>query len=331
MLTGSGLIRVIRSVVTCHVDSLSNNGYLVWFPSYHNRGFQVGGAVPATNTAASMFHYEAPATFNSPTTTAPISTPLWSGTGPSGTTIGCTEVDPAYNILGSTFRDAATLAACMKFRYLGQTATNSGAVGSIQGIDLAACLNTDGSNTFGPVINNLITYAEQRDRPQMDAHEVKWSPTFGSGAVFRGPGDIGANNSVSNQTDSLTIIGVPTFSVTRYAENSPNSATGIGFVWSGLQKALTSGSDIEIELIKVVQLRLSPVSGLREAETIVPSVEVFSAATQYLDNLNPAWRTTAGHLADVAMNAAMRGLSNAALAGITGMASMSGRNRLRNL
>jgi len=320
-VTGTGLVRVIRTTVTLHTSSSANSGYLVWFPSYHGRGCQISGVAANLPTNGNVFAYESTTAAGQPTT-ASLVTPLWTGTTPLSA-YGCTFTDPAYGILGTTFRDAATLAACMKFRYVGPTSANSGVIGSIENIDVASFINTDGTNTFGPQIGSLSTYAETRDRPQMVANEVKWAPSNGAGTSFRSTGDNGGNNTLSNATDTLVRVGLTAVNFTQLSENAPSSNVGIGFVWSGLNTA--QATDIEIEFIKVVQLRLSPISGMRESETIVPTSELFTRATQALDSMNPSWRTTAGDMATHAFNAAASGLSNAALGGL---ASYARRGRM---
>jgi len=206
----------------------------------------------------------------------------------------------------------------MKFRYVGPTSANSGVIGSIENIDIASFIGTDGTNTFGPQISSLATYAETRERPQMVAAEVKWSPSNGSGTAFRSTGDAGGNNVLQNATDTLVRVGLTAVNFTQLAENAPSSNVGIGFVWSGLNTG--QSSDIEVEFIKVVQLRLSPVTGMRESETIAPTPDLFTRATQTLDSMNPSWRTTASDMAQAAFNAATSGLSNAALGGLASYA-----------
>jgi len=311
-VTGTGLVRVIRQVVTFHTSATANDGYLTWFPSFHGRGCQIGGVAANLPTNGNVFAFESTTVAGQPTT-ASIITPLWTGTS-SLSSVGCTFTDPCYNALGTTFRDAATLAACMKFRYVGPTSGNSGVVGAIENIDIASFINTDGTNTFGPQISNLVTYSETQERPQMVAAEVKWAPSNGAGTSFRSTGDSGGNNTLQNATDTLVRVGLTATTFTQLAENAPSSNVGIGFVWRGLNTS--QSSDIEVEFIKVVQFRLSPISGLRESETIVPTPDLFTRATQNLDSMNPSWRTTVSDVAQAAFNAATSGLSNAALGGL---------------
>lgn len=324
-VAGTGLVRVVRQIITLHTTPGNGNGYLVWFPSYHHRGSQSNGVPSVLNTGGNVFAFEAPALSGAPTTNAVLN-PLWADGTPSGLR-GCTFTDPVYPVLGTTFRDAATLAACMKFRYVGQTSANQGTIGCIEQIDIASFIMTDGSNYFGPSITAMVSYAETRDRVQMESSEVKWAPTNGAGTNFRGTGDNGANNTLSNATDTLVRVGVSAVTFTQLAENAPSSNTGIGFVYTGLNSGF--GGDVEIELIKVVQLRIAPVTGMRESETIAPSGDLFNKATQALDAVNPGWRVTAGQLMQTASNVAMNSLSNAALAGVQVYASRA--RRLRNM
>jgi len=323
---GGGIVRVVRKIYTMHVTPNFNNGYLIWYPDFHSRG---GGTT--IKVSANVFAYESQ---NSGLTTAPTSpvTPTVGykalfGDTDAITYAGVAYADPVYNILGSVFREAATLAACAKFRYLGTTAANRGAVGRLEQVDGANFITTDGSNMYGPTTAGLVSYSEDRQRPDMADLEVKWAPTNGVGTTFRGNGDYGANNALNNTADSFLELGVTASSASQYVANSPSSHTAIGFVWTGM--GIDTGSDIEIELIKVVELKIGITSGLRENIAVVPPPAAFDQATRILDNANPEWRTSMGHAAEYAANRLAAGVANIALAGAATYAS--GRNRDRRL
>lgn len=321
---GGGIVRVVRKIFTMHQTAGSNSGYLLWYPDFHCRGQGTNVKV-----SANVFAYEVPtgSVAVPPTSTmGPVftGTPLFAGT-VSTSGAGTAYDDPAYSILGSVFREAATLAACAKFRYLGTTAENRGAVGRIEQLDGTNFLTTDGSYMYGPAPSFLVAYAEDRQRPDMADLEVKWAPTNGVGTTFRGTGDQGSNNTLINTTDSFLELGVANTSATQFVAPNPSSHTAIGFVWTGLGSA--NGGDIEVELISVVELKVAVTSGLRETIAVVPTPEAFNSATRILDSTNPDWRTTMAHAGEYAANRLSAGIANIALAGAANYASRRNRNR----
>lgn len=320
---GGGIVRVVRKIYTMHQTPTSNNGYFLWYPDFHCRG---QGA--AAKVSANVFAYEVTTALvgqppTAPMASVPAGTPLFAAS--TATSIaGTAYEDPVYPILGTVFREAATLAACAKFRYLGTTSENRGAVGRIEQLDGTNLITTDGSHMYGPTPSFLVAYAEDRQRPDMADLEVKWAPCNGVGTTFRGTGDQGANNLLINTTDSFLELGVAAVSGTQFVAPNPSSHTAIGFVWTGLGS--TNGGDIEIELISVVELKVAVTSGLRETIAVVPTPEAFSTATRILDSANPDWRTTMAHAGEYAANRLSAGIANIALAGAARYASKRNRN-----
>lgn len=318
--TGGGIVRVVRVIIPLHSSATQNNGYVLWYPDFHCRGSRAA----ASATSANLFALETVGLTTppgAPVVPGPASAALFGGVDPTAG-VGASLADPAYGILGVTFREGATLAACAKFRYLGATGENRGAVGRIEQLDGTSFITTDGSNIYGPAPSALISFADDRQRPSMADLEVRWAPTSGFGSAFRGTGDMGANNVLNNESDSFLEVGVTGGPPSRFVDPAPSSHSAIGFVWNGLNPLVTG--DIEVELIKVIELKLSPVSGLREAVAEVPSAEAFTRAVHSLDAEYAGWRTAAE---DIGSRVLARGAATVANMALAGAATYARGNR----
>jgi len=220
---GSGAVTErVRSTISGTNSATAVNGYVVWFPTYHNRG----------NVAASsnILYYES---------TGTNSVPVNSTANPLGcigvSTTGVAVLDPASNVIGGAgaFGRGKTHAACLQLDYVGRLSDVSGQVAIIKNFPLKGMFSNDTSPVLiAPTIDQLFAYASERERLQITGHEVIWRPTDGS-SVYRTAGsERPGTGGVS--PDTAWTNGVAGTSQSTLSATDSDEMYGICIAWRGV-------------------------------------------------------------------------------------------------
>lgn len=295
----SSIIKRVKSTGTLQTVGANNSGYLVWYPAYHNRGSAFG-----TGEAFNMLKFEPSA--SSTRCLNSIADPMGTTLATSGRVLN-DPLYPALNSATNVFREAATMAACLKVRYLGTTSNCQGEVCMIENLSLAQlCSQFTG---LMPSVDEMFTLARRPMRITMEDMEVKWSPNGGD--KFRGVGREGTALSVgiAGNNDSCMASGTPASAASELMAINPAQERGIVFAWRGLPTGTTG--NLRFEATKVVRLETGALSGFCEAR---PPAEIpssyFAAAVDALDRAAPMWRETAAHYGTNAMYSAASSMRN---------------------
>lgn len=307
----------VRSTLTFPSTATDINGYVVWFPSYHNANSSDG--YPANYYVFT----------NSLTSTAPLNTT----TNPLGAiaenTTGLFYSDPASSTVAtsSAFSRARSLAACLQVEYLGALSSASGQVAVISNFSFNAFnRGAVSTNTItAPTVDQLFSYAHERKRLQMTGHEVIWRPSD-SQSVYRGSGSF-AGTATDLRADAIMRRGTATSTTTASCSTEPADIYGICIAWRGVPATALCMS---INAVKVIDLELGPSGNNIEPSYLsaeVPATGVLgstiSSITNYLDSNIPNWQSravnaTIGVAGDLAMAYAPALLPGTASRGIRG-------------
>lgn len=307
----------VRSTLTFPQTATDINGYVVWFPSYHNPNS--GDGYPAN-----YFVFT-----NSLTSTAPLN----NSTNPLGTiaenTTGLFYADPASPTVAtsSAFSRARSLAACLQVEYLGALSSASGQVAVISNFSFNAFNRGGATSTTitAPTVDQLFSYAHDRKRLQMTGHEVVWRPSDAQ-SVFRGSGTF-AGTATDLRADAIMRRGTATANTTVVCSTQPADIYGICIAWRGVPPTALCMS---INAVKVVDCELAPSGNNIEptyvsAEAPVTGVlgSTISSITNYLDSYVPNWQSravnaTIGVAGDLAMAYAPALLPGTASRGVLG-------------
>lgn len=318
--TGLGQISErVRKTITANAAGTDVNGYVIWFPSYHNTN---GDSVPAC-----FYRFENASASVAPTNSA--ATPMGQT---AVNTTGLFEVDPcnANLVAGSTFSRARTLSACLQLEYLGALSSASGQIAAISNISLNA-FNRNSSGTTStinaPTVDDLFSYAYKRQRLQMVGHEVVWRPTDMS-SVFRGSGRaVTGTASGTPVIDAPMRTGLVGISPSTIVAVDPANVLGVAIAWRGVPALANS---ISVNAVKVVDLELNTIGTVIEpsyADNSSYPPSMFSTSinvvTSFLDKAYPGWQSRAinsavGVAGDLAMSYAPAVLPGFASRGIRG-------------
>jgi len=281
--TGSGLYFRQRSTISVAIAQA--NGYIVWYPSYHNVG---SGAV---NTPFNVFAFEAAATSSAPTNTVASNM----GSAAIGALAGVAYPDPSYSILnGGTYVDARTLSACMKIEYTGGLSVNAGFTAVSANFPLRNMFSGTGVNGMLK-IDDVFNFALDRHRTDVDAREIVWRPQD-LDATFRMSGT--AANSANNADDCILMGNNATVQTISEAVD-PGTVGGLIFAYKGVPTGTMT-----ITLTKVVEVRLAPSTYAIETSPVnvskaTPTTTV-GKIVQMLDKRYPDWQN---HLVSMATSA----------------------------
>lgn len=289
---GASIIERARGVQTFPTGAGNGNGYIAWFPGFHN-GTGVAGYRPAN-----CYVWE-----NASAGVRPLNTVA----DPMGTTIATSGLfipDPGAALIGSTsaFSRAKTSAACISMFTTLPVSSVRGQIAMVMRMSLAAFDQNNGAVGLAfqpPSVNELLAYAANRERMQLDGHELIWGPTSRD-TQLRTNGRTSEGTAIDSHTepDAAFWYGVPGTTQTKVATPDPNNVMGIVMVFQGL--ASTVGEQT-ITLTKVVELELAPRSGAIEeaprgrTEPVTPGFSVVDEVTNYLDANVPSWRVRAVH------------------------------------
>jgi len=136
-------------------------------------------------------------------------------------------------------------------------------------------------------VDQLFGYAHERQRFNIDGHEVVWRPGDNS-SVLRSNG---ADPAIATyEPDVLFIQGNPTVNTTTSAVMDPSSVMGIAIGFRGLSPGLSSTM---FNFVKCSELELAPRNNLmEEMPRPVPGPRYsISQVTDYLDSVDPSWQS----------------------------------------
>lgn len=319
------------------------NGYVAWYPSFHNGGADgtssISGSAAAYRGGANLFVYN---------TTSPATSPVNSTTTPFGSGAAISDVegralaDPAHDLVKSpNVSEARTLGACMRLIYTGTTSARQGEVFAISTLPQNALVRSDGSTLD---VDDFISTAGHSCRTTN--MEVIWRPDEES--EYPRKGGQQASNSLASGNESVGvdaafILGDPLGSHKTVARTGslPGEPMGIGLAFT--DQNLETSSDLYIELTKIVQVRYAPIHGTIESPPFVPSgvkPELSAHATQELDKkVGGSWSvrpiidsatSLANKLADLTLGGSAMGSVSAALPELaTSVAASALRGYLR--
>lgn len=267
-----------RTTIVSPSNNASNvSGYIVWFPSYHG-ATGVGGN-------ANLYYFE---------TATPAVAPVNTIANPMGTTVntsGTFLADPTSASIsaGGAFTRAKCLSACVQMAHIGTLQTTAGQICTVRNLSLAAFNTNYGTvSPFQPMsVDQLFGYAHERQRFNIDGHEVVWRPADNS-SVLRSNG---ADPAIATyEPDVLFIQGNPTVNTTSSAVMDPSSVMGIAIGFRGLSPGLSSTM---FNFVKCSELELAPRNNLmEEMPRPVPGPRYsISQVTDYLDSVDPSWQS----------------------------------------
>lgn len=297
------------------VASLAN-GYIVWFPTFHNTG-SIDGGVSGVYSPANCFYYHSALSSTVPINTAALPGGVASGiagNGASNTGVFLRDPGTANLTSASPFVRATTLSACLQMDYTGALSAISGQVAVVQNFSLASFItniNTGAIPAF-PSVDAIFAHAADRERLHPEGAEVIWRPTDQS--VI--PRTTAAAQSGSAQTDLVTDAafwsGSPGVDHTRVCATNPGEIFGICIAWKGVPV-----NSLSFNAVKVVDFELAPrnnqIEEIRSMESPALASTTIDSITNMLDGLSMGWQSSLRKMSYDAARAAMPGVGSAIL------------------
>lgn len=292
------LVERVRSTFTIPADPVSGdytNGYIVWFPSYHNDGY----TDLATLTGLTSFSGNCFVFSNSSASALPDNVGIMT-TGLKST--GAFLKDPAHTLLNSTspFSRAQTVSACLQLDYVGSLSNLKGQVAVVQNYSLAEFIYNSGA-AFAttpalPSVDQVFAYAAKRERLPLEGCEAIWRPSTAS-SIMRTNGSFGDGASITYAGATIPDACLyhqavaPTYPVA----TDPSAVKGICIAWKGAMSAINS-VNLSFNLIKVVSVELAPRSSMIESipHGVPMAKTAFTPedATNWLDTNMTGWQSS---------------------------------------
>jgi len=310
---GQVLERVRSSIIPIDAANCAN-GYVIWFPSYHNSG--------AVGALGNFYFWNNSDSSLKPTNT--IAVPM--GSGPSNTA-GTFIRDPAFPLVtgaSTSFSRARTVSACLQLEYIGALNATSGQVAIISNISLQA-FNANGgvSADFVPLsVDQMFSYAGTRERVQITGHEVVWRPDDET-SVFRTDGS--ANNigaavpaALIYRPDVVFDMGLIASTATANVCVDNAFTKGICIAWRGFP---ATANTVSVQAVKVVDLELSTINNAVEPQYATTKVHIpdpVSTVTNWLDRYTPGWQVRAMNMAHETVGALAQSYAPRLLGGNVG-------------
>lgn len=282
--TTGGLIERVRSVSGIQ---FSQNGYIVWFPSFVGNSFVADGF-------SNLYFYQNAGTAVQPINNGGLGQCL--GSLASNTT-GTMLQDPAYpNLIGGTFSRARTLAACITAHYTGQLAAVQGEIAYISNVRVSDLVGTNLAANAYPSVDTLFAYSRTVHRTAVDPMEIVWRPTDLT-SKFRAANTTTQASTANSRIDCPThpdtvwqngnnVVG--TFNNTTIAATDTAEAVGIVFMWRGL----AASNQLTFRFTKVVEMELAPTGNAIEQMVVTPTVpKKIDSAIARLDRSSSLWQT----------------------------------------
>lgn len=290
---GSSIVERTRTSITLNetIPTETENGYILWFPSYHGSGSE-------PFSGQNWYYF-----VNSNSGDKPLNT----GADPLGLVsanrTGRWLIDPAHNNLeaDSIFSTGRTIAACLTMDYIGPLNTAAGQYAVVQNFDVNALVDSKTLLDF-PSVDEVFDYAISRGRLPLEGHQVLWRPSDEDCKARSAPASTGSNT--AKIPDALFLSGDDvTGQTSRLNEVDPGEARGICIAWRGVPP-----NSLVFNAVKVAEYTLSMKSKAVEVPvtSTVPGLSIDKAVST-LDRMMPGWQESAlrgaGALARKAMSA----------------------------
>lgn len=294
---GTGIIERVRKVFSLPTSTTYNNGYVAWFPGFHN-----AGGYPYRG--GNLFVWESTTASAAPTNT--VASPL--GSGLSSVT-GVFYADPAYAVIAGTspFSRAKTTSACIQLQTTQAISNIRGAICMVARMSLAAFDQNSGvaASVFQPPsVEQLLTYGMKRERLQIDGHEVIWAPSERDSTLKTdAASQQGSQIAGHNEPDAAMWMGLIGTKETVVATPDPTNVMGIVMVWSG---TAAENSFLQFSCVKTIEAELAPRSNAVEPPPVAkasssPGVyDTVASVVDKMDEVAPGWRTRAVNMAATA-------------------------------
>lgn len=326
----SGYLMRLTLRYQLHKTAARKNGYIVWFPDFHNGGFTTGTddyPSVATGRGGNLFVWE-----DGSTTSRPVNSTL--GTGGSqtvfpygyGMAVGTASclVDPAFKFCNTeTVSQARTLAASMTWQYTGQLSTVQGMMSKVEGVTLAQLLyGGEGLNT--PVsIEELASMSQSQGRIGTGKYELKHHPST-MNSIYRntdipyiGSANTANDTGICLKAGAATVTPGPPPTASATAPSiilvESSKVTGIGFTWVGVGD---SDSDIHIQCTKIIEWTPQATNNATIATAISRPIMTTDQIITHMDNNHHSWAST---------NSSPEGMTATMKAAANGQAGVAGR------
>lgn len=262
-----------------HTTATDNNGYIAWFPDYHNTG--INGQFRATN----LFVYNASTSSARPVNT--IANPLGSG-GASGNSVE----DPARAFVATSLvASARTIASCVTANFIGTTVSAAGQMAVATNITPSQLLYGGGGNPLS--VEEVFNLAQNVDRIPMDKREIVHAPTDLT-APFRGY-DSDVRNTTANPTqDGCCLLCPAATAGPSTVATGASGASGIIIAWSGLSNTTTN--DFSLTFTKVIEWVPDPFSGIGSPAYAERPTSSYDQVVHYINSMYPGWQDSAARV-----------------------------------
>jgi len=264
-----GQVQRIRTRLVLHTTAASNNGYVVWFPAYHNAGTDgtqriATGVSPAYGGGINCIAFESSDSTARPTNGNTLATALGSSTTTTGGQARA-MCDPCFPFLnGNNIDKAVTLGACITARYVGATSLAAGEIVGISNLEATGFFTSTAYYATGLSTVDLFNYAAGQPRRMDGCTEVRWRPdmdarvrSLGDQCIVNG-GPVSQPNTTA---DAPLLLSSSTGTLGANAQYV-GASKAIGLAWLGLN--LNQGGDLVIEMTKIVQFTFRPTTGVME-------------------------------------------------------------------
>lgn len=273
-----GLLAKVQQTFSNPGVSTATCGYILWAPDYHDGPTNLGTSVAGT---ANLFVWTSDNSSTNPTNSDAFPYGAENNPFEPSTDSAGALPDPARDLLSSDLvADARTIASCMQMTYTGPMFEASGQFCQIENLPLDSVL-TGGFSGLPPSVDDIFRLSTKKGRLGTDTREAVSRPSDLSG-TFRNaetaPILVGSQGNTASLLTDPGRVQQPEF---------------YGFAWRGIGGGNnTSPNPIVFELIKSIEWRPAPISGLTHAQprTINPTSMVHKA-TQHLDKVMPGWTT----------------------------------------
>jgi hypothetical protein len=222
-----------------------------------------------------------------------------------------TADDPARSFLDSDLvQDARTISACIRMKYTGQMYHASGEIAFIEDLPIQSLLyGADGSEAAS--VNQLFQQANHTARLGAHNAEIVARPDEHAD-TFRDDRATPIDVAISDREAGLPSQRSQS-SVSQ--DGKIRSPSVFGFAWRGIDLGTANSVNLAFDLVKNIEWRPEPVSGLTHATPVQLSpIPLTQSAVAYLDEHHPGWTTrlfqglgTAARLALAGGSMALRG------------------------
>jgi hypothetical protein len=227
-----------------------------------------------------------------------------------------TATDPAQPFLASDIvQDARTISSCIRMKYTGQMYHASGEVAFIEDLPIQSLLY-GAAGAEAASVNQLFQQANHTARLGVQNAEIVARPDEHAG-TFRDSFTTPINVAITDR-------GVSTSSMASQSNVSNDgkirSPSVFGFAWRGIDLGSATNVNLAFDLVKNIEWRPEPVSGLTHATPVTLSpIPCTQSAVAYLDEHHPGWTTRLfsglGAAARLALAGGRLALRGAAFAG----------------